>query len=88
MREADTLIGRRGGSEPVDLDLGYYDPDGYISRNHARITMNRHRYRLIDLDSANGTYVNGERLAPRVPRLLRDDDRIRLGRVVLRFDIR
>ena len=72
----------------MDLDLGYYDPDGYISRNQARITMNRRRYHLTDLDSANGTYVNGQRLAPGVPRPLRDDDRIRLGRVVLRFDIR
>ncbi len=88
LRKTRTLIGRRGGREPVDLDLGYYDPDGYISRNQARITMNRRRYRLTDLDSANGTYVNGQRLAPHAPRLLRDDDRIRLGRVVLRFDIR
>ena len=88
LRTTDTLIGRRGGREPVHLDLGYYDPDGYISRNHARITVNRRRYRLTDLDSANGTYVNGQRLAPRVSHPLRDDDRIRLGRVVMRFDIR
>jgi len=88
IRGASTLIGRRGGREPVDLDLGYYDPDGYISRNHARITANRRRYQIIDLDSANGTFVNGERLQPRAPRSLRDDDRIRMGKVVLRFNIR
>jgi len=88
IREANTLIGRRGGSEPVDLDLGYYDPDGYISRNHARIAVNRRRYHVIDLDSANGTYVNHERLQPRVSHPLHDEDRIRMGRVVLRFDIR
>jgi len=88
IRRARTLIGRRGGKEPVDLDLDYYDPQGYISRNHARVSVNRRRYHLIDLDSANGTYVNGQRLTPRVPRPLRDEDRIRLGQVVLRFDIR
>jgi pSer/pThr/pTyr-binding forkhead associated (FHA) protein len=46
------------------------------------------RYQLIDLGSANGTYVNGERLEPHVPRLLRQGDRLRLGRVVLEFRIR
>jgi pSer/pThr/pTyr-binding forkhead associated (FHA) protein len=64
----------------------------YVSRNHARIApgegANQRRFTIADLGSANGTFVNGERLEPRRPRLLRDGDRIRMGRIVLRFGIR
>ena len=88
LHDADVLLGRQGGDQPVDLDLGFYDPNGYVSRNHARVTADHRRYHLTDLDSANGTFVNGERLAPYVPRLLRHGDKIRLGRVVLHFRIR
>jgi len=88
LQDADVLLGRQGGEQPVDLDLGFYDPNGYVSRNHARITADNRRYHLTDLNSANGTYVNGERLAPHAPRLLRHGDKIRVGRVVLHFRIR
>ena len=88
LRERDVLVGRPGGAETVDLDLAFYDPQGYISRNHARLVAGGRRYQLIDLGSANGTYVNGEQLAPHVPRLLRQGDRVRMGRVVLEFRIR
>jgi len=88
LRVADTLIGRPGGAQPVDLDLSFYDADGFVSRNHARVAVNQRRYAITDLDSANGTFVNGEQLVPNVPRLLRDGDRIRLGRIVLHFRIR
>ena len=88
LQDSDVLLGRQGGELPVDLDLGFYDPNGYISRNHARITANNRRYHLTDLNSANGTYVNGERLVPHVPQLLKHGDKIRLGRVVLHFRVR
>lgn len=85
---ADILIGRRGGELPVDLDTSFYDPEGYVSRNHARISANQRRYHVTDIESANGTFVNGERLQPQVSRPLRHGDRIRLGRMVLEFRIR
>ena len=88
MRGESVLVGRFGGKRPVDLALDYYDPEGYISRNHAQITVEQRRYQLIDLDSANGTLVNGQRLRPSAPHPLRDGDEIRMGQVVLRFDIR
>jgi serine/threonine protein kinase len=88
LRSADTLIGRPGGGQPVDLDLSFYDADGYVSRNHARVTVSQRRYAVTDLGSANGTFVNGVALAPNVPCWLRDGDRIRMGRIVLHFHIR
>ncbi|MHB0855995.1 MAG: serine/threonine protein kinase [Anaerolineae bacterium] len=88
LRGGQSLIGRHGGALPVDLDLDFYDPEGFVSRNHARVTQQQRRYQIEDLESANGTFVNGQRLAPHVPHLLRNGDRIRMGRVVLRFQIR
>lgn len=88
LRNASTLIGRRGGALPVDLDVDFYDPEGYVSRNHARITADQRRYYLTDLNSSNGTTVNGEQLSPGVPRLLRHGDEIGIGRIVLKFYVR
>jgi hypothetical protein len=88
VRDGAVLIGRRGGQERVDLDVGYYDPEGYVSRNHARITSHQRRYYVIDLHSANGTYVNDRRLAPNRPYPIRHGDRIRLGRLVFLFRVR
>ena len=73
---------------PVDLDIGFYDPEGYISRNHARITVAQRRYQITDLGSSNGTFVNEQQLTPNVPRLLSNGDQIRLGRVVLALRMR
>lgn len=49
------LIGRRG-----DADVPIRD-DG-ISRRHATIQVNDQEARLLDLDSANGTFVDGVRI--------------------------
>jgi pSer/pThr/pTyr-binding forkhead associated (FHA) protein len=38
-----------------------------------------------DLDSTNGTYVNGQRLAPQTPQPVGNGDEIRLGRFMLRL---
>jgi serine/threonine protein kinase len=88
LNRPSVLIGRRNGRLPVDLDLGFYDPEGYSSRNHARIQALQRRYQIADLQSANGTFVNEERLAPHQPRWLRQGDRIRVGKIVLEFRIR
>jgi serine/threonine protein kinase len=88
LQKASILIGRPGGQAQVDFDVSFYDPDGYVSRNHARITADQRRYHVVDLGSANGTFVNGERLVPQTPRWLRNGDEIGLGQVVLKFVVR
>jgi pSer/pThr/pTyr-binding forkhead associated (FHA) protein len=37
---------------------------------------------LVDLGSTNGTHLNGQRLIPNQPRVLRDGDEVRLGKLV------
>ncbi|MFT3693103.1 MAG: GGDEF domain-containing protein [Kofleriaceae bacterium] len=69
-----------GRSPHVELRL---DDDG-ISRNHARIRSETNRAWIEDMESRNGTFVNGTRLTGPVE--LRDGDKIQVGRgTVLRF---
>ena len=49
-----------------------------VSRHHARITETQFGFVLIDLDSTNGTYVNGRKIPP-VGYLLSSGDKIRFG---------
>ncbi len=50
-----------------------------LSRRHFRISMDRGRTFLEDLNSTNGTFVNGERLVPYRARQLRGGDEIAAG---------
>ena len=54
-----------------------------VSREHARVRREGWRVILEDLDSTNGTFLNGERVL--APTELRDDDRITVGDVTLTF---
>lgn len=54
-----------------------------ISREHARIVERRGEYLLEDLDSVNGTFLNGRPIHSPVP--LQDGDRINLYDVPIRF---
>ena len=56
--------------------------DRRVSRKHAEIRLRLGRYTLYDLQSTNGTYVNGRRVAEKV---LDDGDKISLGGVELIF---
>ncbi len=58
--------------------------DQKASRSHAEIRhLGAGRYRLSDLGSANGTWLNGRRIS--VPKELEDGDLIVIGSVQLRF---
>ena len=50
-----------------------------VSRRHAAIESGPEGYVISDLASSAGTFVNGERLTPNVPRLLRRGDRVSFG---------
>ncbi|MDI6807613.1 MAG: FHA domain-containing protein [Candidatus Eisenbacteria bacterium] len=60
-------------------------PEEAVSKKHAKITFADGKFYLEDLESSNGTFVNGERLAGRAA--LKDGDVIRLGSVILRFEL-
>ena len=60
--------------------------DDNASREHARIEFYPHarQHVLFDLNSRNGTLVNGERLSE--PRGLMPHDKIQIGEIVLRYE--
>ncbi len=77
------LFGRKlsqpQGTTFIDMDQF----DGYcngVSRRHAELHHFRNnQLALVDLSSANGTYVNGHKLVPHQPCQLHDGDQIFLG---------
>jgi hypothetical protein len=66
-----------------DLDLTPYGAlEKGVSRIHAAIHRSEDTLTLVDMGSINGTHLNGQRLIPEQPRVLRDGDEIRLGKLV------
>lgn len=58
--------------------------DTEVSRQHAVIVYDGKAFRLRDLKSANGTFLNGDRISEVV---LRNGDSIRIGTTALRFQL-
>jgi DNA-binding winged helix-turn-helix (wHTH) protein len=58
-----------------------------VSRLHARLELEHEQIAIVDLNSTNGTFVNGERLAPGQARKLRAGDKISFAQVcTVEFD--
>jgi pSer/pThr/pTyr-binding forkhead associated (FHA) protein len=84
----DVLIGREDAASNIypNVDLTPHGgEEGGVSRKHARIFFQNGQYMIEDLDSTNSTFVNRQRLTPKTPTPLNDNDEVRLGRVLLRF---
>jgi pSer/pThr/pTyr-binding forkhead associated (FHA) protein len=64
-------IGRSPGAEFI-VDAGL------VSRLHCQLTAGATELEVIDLESTNGTFVNGKRVARAT---LKDGDRLGVGRV-------
>jgi pSer/pThr/pTyr-binding forkhead associated (FHA) protein len=63
-----------------DIDLAAYDSrERGVSRRHAALVNYEGAVHIIDLASANGTYLNGKRLSPDQPYLLGNFNELRLG---------
>lgn len=82
------VIGRgaKGSAVMPDIDLADEDGDKLgVSRLHLNVSYDErtHTVSVSDMGSANGTYINGQRLHPHEVRVLRDHDELRLGKLVL-----
>ena len=80
-----TIVGRSDNTSPrqPDIDLTPYGAlEKGVSRIHAAIERNDDTLTLVDMGSSNGTHLNGQRLLPDQPRVLRDGDEVRFGKLV------
>lgn len=57
--------------------------DSFVSHNHAEIIFKNEKYFLKDIDSVNGTYINGIRTSEAVP--LTHGDTVRIAGVTFKF---
>ena len=61
--------------------------DTSVSRSHAILLMEDGEVLLLDLESSNGTLVNGRPALPDEPIRLIDGDVVMIGRVLLRYEV-
>ncbi len=77
------LLGERWTIDVDDFVIGRGSdcqiilPERQVSRYHARITSDNNKYTLHDLDSKNGTHLNGIQVKGSVP--VRDGDEIQIA---------
>jgi pSer/pThr/pTyr-binding forkhead associated (FHA) protein len=81
-RELDSTAVTIGRAADNDLAI---DADEFASVHHAKIEPRRDGVWVQDLDSTNGTFVNGIKLTR--PRKLTPGDVIRVGETDLRYDL-
>jgi hypothetical protein len=79
-------IGRldsHSGSFP-DVDLTDYGGGKKgVSRRHAKVTRRGKEVFIEDLGSMNGTFLNGRKLTPHLPEVLRDGYKLQLGKLMM-----
>ena len=80
------VIGRTYGDAIVDIDLEPYEASKWgVSRQHARLTRQNGQWLLDDLNSLNGTFVNGKPVKHGSAVPLKNGDKIRLSQMTLVF---
>jgi pSer/pThr/pTyr-binding forkhead associated (FHA) protein len=75
--DGETRIGRA-----PDSDIALHDQDG-VSRYHAMIRRSPEGFTLVDMNTRNGSYVNGIRVLEPTP--LADLDEVQIGGARFRF---
>lgn len=82
----DMIIGRTAPDSVLvpDIDLTQFNgKDMGVSRVHATLRYRDNAITITDMGSVNHTYLNNERVYPQEVRVLRDNDELKLGRLVI-----
>src|SRR5688500_18580947 len=72
----EITIGRVQGNDVVL-------PNGNISKRHSRIVLKDGKFIIIDMQSTNGTYVNGKKIT--TPQVVKSTDKIYIGDFTLQL---
>jgi serine/threonine protein kinase len=77
----NVVLGRDSTARNIrnDIDLTDLDVKKIVSRRQARVQTQNNEFLLFDLNSRNGTFLNGERLVPDKPHTLVPGDVIEFG---------
>jgi serine/threonine-protein kinase len=90
--EAEIIVGRASKKASLpnpDIDLGPFGGrQGGVSRKHGRLLRIDNRWFVEDLNSTNGTQVNGIKMPPRQTTALHQGDTLRFGQIELKVDLR
>lgn len=81
-------LGRTVEGQPIvpDVDLSPYDAfEQGVSRLHCEIRLKDDGVYIVDLDSANGTLINGKRIEIQKPIGVKHGDILQLGRMRLQL---
>lgn len=84
----EVIVGRSTPNSPMmpDVDLREIHAEQFgVSRLHLSLACDTRHNTLnaVDMDSANGTYINGQRLHPHELRVLRHGDELRMGKLIM-----
>jgi len=88
MDRNEFTLGRVSDGQPImpDIDLSAYQAyAGGVSRLHTVLKRIGSRVVIMDLGSANGTYLNGRRLGPNVEQSINHGDIIALGKLKIQI---
>lgn len=88
--DEDALIGRKDESRGITPDVDLGQEGGYdagVSRRHAILSYRDGMYRVEDLNSANGTFVNNRAVMAQSPTPLAEGDELKCGKLPMRIEI-
>lgn len=69
-----------------NIDLSSFDAyEEGVSRLHAILKLENGQIKLVDLNSSNGTRINGQKVMPQIENLLRNGDLLTLGKLRLQI---
>lgn len=83
------LIGRKDNARGIfpDVDLGLDGGyDAGVSRRHAILAYDNGLYTVEDLNSANGTFINEQRLPAQQATRLKQGDELKCGTLLMRVE--
>ncbi|MBN1955506.1 MAG: FHA domain-containing protein [Anaerolineae bacterium] len=85
---SELLVGRLDAAHGIFPDLDLTGDGGLekgVSRRHAKIIQRGGEFFVEDVGSANGTFLNDQRLTPYLPYPLNKSDQLQIGRIKLQI---